>query len=159
MKATFQFVALCLLVSAQAFAAAIPIVDAVDAQPLSAQVKRVTDALTMLGAPLSKEADAALQKAMQEGDAAATVRGIQAVLDPLCIAYVNIIQDYSGGGTYAKRLPNAIAFGMWFPDAPYPGHDSDEHVPAARLHEGVSVLLEALSDLACGQKLVKPLEP
>ena len=90
MKATFQFVALCLLVSAQAFAAAIPIVDAVDAQPLSAQVKRVTDALTMLGAPLSKEADAALQKAMQAADAAATVRGIQEVLDPLCLAYVNI---------------------------------------------------------------------
>ncbi|HKO57863.1 MAG TPA: M20/M25/M40 family metallo-hydrolase, partial [Thermoanaerobaculia bacterium] len=27
----------------------------------------------------------------------------------------------SGGGTYAKRLPNSIAFGMWFPDKPYPG--------------------------------------
>ena len=32
----------------------------------------------------------------------------------------------SGGGTYAKRLPSSIAFGMWFPGKPYPGHSSDE---------------------------------
>ena len=32
----------------------------------------------------------------------------------------------AGGGTYAKRLPNAVAFGMWFPGRPYPGHDVDD---------------------------------
>ncbi len=56
----------------------------------------------------------------------------------------------SGGGTYAKRLPNSIAFGMWFPGKPYPGHDVDEHVAVADLHRGVDVLLEALVDLGCG---------
>jgi succinyl-diaminopimelate desuccinylase len=55
----------------------------------------------------------------------------------------------SGGGTYAKRMPNAIAFGMWFPGQPYPGHDVDEQIPVADLHRGVGVLLEALVDLAC----------
>lgn len=55
----------------------------------------------------------------------------------------------SGGGTYAKRLPNAIAFGMWFPGQPYPGHDVDEQVPVSDLHRGAGVLLEALVDLAC----------
>ncbi|HWR15882.1 MAG TPA: Sapep family Mn(2+)-dependent dipeptidase [Terriglobales bacterium] len=65
----------------------------------------------------------------------------------------------SGGGTYAKRLPNSIAFGMWFPGKPYPGHDVDERVPTADLHRGVSVLLEALLDLSTGPKMDKPLEP
>lgn len=55
----------------------------------------------------------------------------------------------SGGGTYAKRIPDAIAFGMWFPGRPYPGHDADESTPVADLHRGARVLLEALVDLAC----------
>lgn len=63
----------------------------------------------------------------------------------------------SGGGTYAKRLPNAIAFGMWFPGKPYPGHDVDEQIEVADLHRGVHVLLEALVDLACAPPLTDPL--
>ncbi len=65
----------------------------------------------------------------------------------------------SGGGTYAKRLPNSIAFGMWFPDKPYPGHDVDEKVPVADLERGEKVLIEALVDLACGAPLVEPFKP
>ena len=35
----------------------------------------------------------------------------------------------SAGGTYAQRLKNAVAFGMWFrEDGPYPGHASDERI-------------------------------
>jgi len=59
----------------------------------------------------------------------------------------------SGGGTYAKRLPNAIAFGMWFPDKPYPGHDVDEKNPIADLQKGAHVLIEALVDIATGPKI------
>lgn len=65
----------------------------------------------------------------------------------------------AGGGTYAKRLPNAIAFGMWFPGSPYPGHDVNERIPVADLHRGVNVLLEALNDLAYSEPLVDPLLP
>ncbi len=65
----------------------------------------------------------------------------------------------SGGGTYAKRIPNAIAFGMWFPGQPYPGHDVDEQIPVVDLHRGVHVLLEALRDLACGKPLKEPFKP
>jgi predicted dipeptidase len=65
----------------------------------------------------------------------------------------------SGGGTYAKRLPNAIAFGMWLPGKPYPGHDVDERVPVADLDRGVGILLEALNDLACSPPLVDPFKP
>jgi acetylornithine deacetylase/succinyl-diaminopimelate desuccinylase-like protein len=62
----------------------------------------------------------------------------------------------SGGATYARRLPNAIAFGMWFPGKPYPGHDVDEHIATADLHRGVDVLLEALADLACSPPMTAP---
>lgn len=65
----------------------------------------------------------------------------------------------SGGGSYAKRLPNAIAFGMWFPGKPYPGHDVDERNPIADLHRGAHVLIEALVDLACAPPLVEPFKP
>lgn len=68
--------------------------------------------------------------------------------------------NISGGGTYAKRLPNAIAFGMWFPDSgPYPGHDVDEQIPVQDLHRGVHVLLEALDGLACNPPLLDPFKP
>lgn len=65
----------------------------------------------------------------------------------------------SGGGTYAKRLPNAIAFGMWFPGKPYPGHDVDEKNPIADLVSGTKVLIHALVDLATGPPIEKPFEP
>jgi succinyl-diaminopimelate desuccinylase len=62
----------------------------------------------------------------------------------------------SGGGTYAKRLPNSIAFGMWFHDKPYPGHDVDEKNPIADLQKGAKVLIYALVDIATGPKIEKP---
>jgi hypothetical protein len=54
----------------------------------------------------------------------------------------------SGGSTYAKRMPHAIAFGMWFPGKAYPGHDADERISVADLLRGTDVLIEALADLA-----------
>lgn len=65
----------------------------------------------------------------------------------------------SGGGTYAKRLPRSIAFGMWFPGKPYPGHDVDEKIAIADLDRGARVLIHALVDLATGEKLEAPFEP
>ncbi|MGE3842228.1 MAG: Sapep family Mn(2+)-dependent dipeptidase [Vicinamibacterales bacterium] len=64
----------------------------------------------------------------------------------------------AGGGTYAKRLPNAVAFGMWFPGQPYPGHDVDERIPIADLHRGTEVLIAALGDLACHERIEAPFE-
>ncbi|MEA2462286.1 MAG: succinyl-diaminopimelate desuccinylase [Acidobacteriota bacterium] len=65
----------------------------------------------------------------------------------------------SGGGTYAKRIPNAIAFGMWFPGKPYPGHDVDEKIPVADLERGTKVLIHALVDIATGEKIAEPFKP
>jgi succinyl-diaminopimelate desuccinylase len=65
----------------------------------------------------------------------------------------------SGGGTYAKRVPNAIAFGMWFPGKPYPGHDVDEQISLADLQRGLAVLQATLRDLATGPRIVDPFKP
>jgi succinyl-diaminopimelate desuccinylase len=93
------------------------------------------------------------------------------VFDPQAKLIQRLMADYtkatgehpapaiSGGGTYAKRIPNAIAFGMWFPDKPYPGHDVDEKVPVADLERGEKVLIKALVDLACGAPLAEPFKP
>ena len=65
----------------------------------------------------------------------------------------------SGGGTYAKRIPNTIAFGMWFPGKPYPGHDVDEQIPVADLQRGLDVLSVTLRDLACSPPIQDPFKP
>jgi succinyl-diaminopimelate desuccinylase len=65
----------------------------------------------------------------------------------------------SGGGTYAKRLPHSIAFGMWFPGKPYPGHDVDEQITVRDLNRGVDVLIEALSDIATSAPINEPFKP
>jgi predicted dipeptidase len=64
----------------------------------------------------------------------------------------------AGGGTYAKRLPNAIAFGMWFPGSPYPGHDLNEKTPIEDLHRGTRVLIHAITDIATRPKMEKTFE-
>ncbi|MGD9722619.1 MAG: CehA/McbA family metallohydrolase [Pirellulales bacterium] len=68
----------------------LPLVTNVELQPLSAAVKRVAQALDFAGAPLSKDQQAALDAALANTDAAAAVKQVQAVLDPLCLVGVNI---------------------------------------------------------------------
>jgi hypothetical protein len=69
---------------------ALPLLSDVDFQPLAAQVKRVAQALDLLGSPLEKSQREALERACSATDPAAGVGGIQEVLDPLCLAMVEI---------------------------------------------------------------------
>jgi hypothetical protein len=64
-----------------------PITD-VELQPLAPQAQRVAQTLELLGSPLSKPQQQALDKAC--ADVKQGVLGIQAVLDPLCLALVDI---------------------------------------------------------------------
>ena len=91
--------------------------------------------------------------------------------DPTAKLVLRLLEDYdratgkaqrpaiSGGGTYAKRLPNSIAFGMWFPGKPYPGHDVDEKIEIADLQKGTKVLIYALTDIATGRRIAEPFKP
>jgi hypothetical protein len=69
---------------------AMPVVLKVESQPLKAQVKRVREVLSLLGEPLSDADSAKLDAAIEEMDDAKSVKAIQALLDPKCLAYVNI---------------------------------------------------------------------
>jgi hypothetical protein len=62
----------------------------VEHQPLAAQAGRVASALEYLGAPLSKEQNEKLQQAIGSKDHTEAIKQIQSVLDPLCVAGVNI---------------------------------------------------------------------
>lgn len=68
----------------------LPVVRGVEIQPLTAQVRRVVEALDYLGAPLAASAKRAVETAIARADAAAASEAIQKVLDPLCLVGVNI---------------------------------------------------------------------
>jgi hypothetical protein len=67
----------------------LPLVKGVEQQPLVAQAKRIAEALSYLGEPLSKEQQAAIDKAMALKPEEA-VESIQKALDARCLAGVNI---------------------------------------------------------------------
>jgi hypothetical protein len=68
----------------------LPRVEKVEAQPLIAQITRVTEAMDYLGAPMSTADKQALQNAFNHTDAARTVADIQSVLDKYCLFDVGI---------------------------------------------------------------------
>ncbi len=67
-----------------------PIVPGVALQPLASAVERVAGALDAIGRPLSADERAALKRAAEDPDEAAGSAAIQKVLDPHCLAVVNI---------------------------------------------------------------------
>src|SRR5260370_37977194 len=68
----------------------LPLVTDVEFQPLAAQVKRVAQALDLLGSPLTKAEQESLDRTCSATDPTAGIRGIQETLDPLCLAMVEI---------------------------------------------------------------------
>lgn len=65
-------------------------VTGVEAQPLIAQTKRLTQALEFVGAPLTAARRQALEEALSGETDAVVGAGIQVALDPLCLAEVTI---------------------------------------------------------------------
>ena len=68
----------------------LPRVDDVELQPLAAGVRRVVEALELLGEPLPPEARSRLDAALKGDDPRAAVRSIQEALDPSCLIGVSI---------------------------------------------------------------------
>jgi hypothetical protein len=68
----------------------LPIIPNVEPQPLLAQAVRLQQALSYLGSSLSKDAAARISTLQQEATTAFTSETIQRILDPYCIAFVNI---------------------------------------------------------------------
>lgn len=70
-----------------------PMVTEADVQPLLVQVQRLVETLDYVGNPLSAEQKAVLHALQQEQDDAKLIRDVQAVLDPLCLAAVEISSE------------------------------------------------------------------
>ena len=86
-------------------------VSKVELQPLSAQVRRVKDALMLVGAPLTEQQSMRLDRAMDDTDEKRAVREIQAVLDPLCLAAVNINPESRVKAAIGPAAPKLIQQG------------------------------------------------
>jgi hypothetical protein len=69
---------------------ALPIVESVEFQPLSAQVRRLVEALEWLGQPLPESERRHLDQAIGSTDPAAAIRAIQQVLDEHCLIGITI---------------------------------------------------------------------
>ena len=53
-----------------------------------------------------------------------------------------------GGGTYAKMMPNTLAFGPIFPGDEVREHKPDEYMELERLVDNAEILAEAMYELA-----------
>ena len=85
----------------------LPMVNDVEVQPFAAQVKRVIEALEMLGQPLAASEKTRIDKALAADDQKAAVRKLQEVLDPHCLIGININPESrvkSAQGLAAPRL-------------------------------------------------------
>ena len=81
---------LCLLLPALISARQAQKVDQVELQPLTAQVRRLIEAMDYLGAPIKQADREALEKAGDETDAAKARRSVQDALDKYCLFEVHI---------------------------------------------------------------------
>jgi hypothetical protein len=80
-----------LILASVLFSAQQPVkVEQVELQPLTAQVKRLVEALDYLGAPLSPSDKEALERASHDTDATRANRAIQDTLDKYCLADIQI---------------------------------------------------------------------
>jgi hypothetical protein len=68
----------------------LPVVEAVEYQPFSAQVRRVVEALDMLGQPLPDAVKGRIAQAERSTDQAAAVKAIQQALDEHCLIGIAI---------------------------------------------------------------------
>lgn len=85
----------------------LPVMTGVEPQPLLAQALRLKDALAFLGSALSKEDEKRLQQLQEDPNTPATVEAVQRILDPYCLAAVEINPEARvkvGRGPAAARL-------------------------------------------------------
>ena len=74
----------------QVDASQLPLIENVEAQPLLAQARRVGEALSFVGSALPAEALEQLQALQHAPYDQATVRKVQEILDPYCLAMIDI---------------------------------------------------------------------
>jgi len=88
-----------------------PTVKQVESQPLLAQIKRVSEALDSLGAPLSDEKKKQIRDLANEKDAAKLTARIQELLDELCVVAVDLPKNGKPRVIAAAKPPELVEQG------------------------------------------------
>lgn len=83
----------------------LPLVNEVDWQPFTASVRRLTDAMEHLGAPLSTADKSSLTAALQEGEGYEGIEKAQQILDKYCLLGVNINPESRVKVAYGPAKP------------------------------------------------------
>jgi hypothetical protein len=103
--------ALAALVHSTGRAENLPVVVDVEFQPLSAQVKRVVEALEMLGQPLAPAQRSRLDQALDSAGGPSAIRAIQNVLDELCLIGIDINPESRVKSTQGPATPRLVQNG------------------------------------------------
>ena len=79
------------------------------------------------------------------------------LVSTLLSVYRSMTKDYRqplaiGGGTYARTMPNLVAFGMNMPDDVENAHQANECIKKQRLYEGAAIYRESIKRL--GETLI-----
>jgi len=104
-------IALALSVHTGAHGEDLPTYRDVEFQPLSAQVKRVIDALEMLGEPLSPADKARLERAIDSTGGDVPIRTIQQVLDKRCLIGIEINPESRVKAAQGPAIPRLVQNG------------------------------------------------
>jgi hypothetical protein len=113
-KPTFCVLILAVLLAANASAqtgSGLALVKDVEFQPLVAQVKRVTEALDYLGAPLSVDERKSLDAALENKDSTAGCEAVQHILDPHCLVSLTINPEMRVKAAQGSAKPDLVAQG------------------------------------------------
>ena len=105
---------LCIAVEAQVAPRQVGVERDVLLQPLALQVSRLGNALKFLGQPLSDEKKRQLAEAIGNGDESAAARGIEAALDPLVLAVVDINAESRVKVQHGAAEPELVQGGARF---------------------------------------------
>ncbi|MFI5458338.1 MAG: CehA/McbA family metallohydrolase [Isosphaerales bacterium] len=89
----------------------LPVYLDVEFQPLSAQVKRVIDALEMLGQPLARDEKARLESALDSTGPESAIRTIQNVLDKHCLVGIEINAESRVKSSQGPAPPRLVQSG------------------------------------------------
>ncbi len=89
----------------------LPLVLDVEFQPLSAQIKRVIDALDLLGQPLTRDEKSKIEAAIDSTGEDAAIRTIQSVLDKHCLAGIEINPESRVKSLQGPATPRLVQHG------------------------------------------------
>ena len=115
--------------------------------PASWQVETILAQMTATVAPFQATVELVSHTAPLAGDPGRPlVKTLMAVYNRLTGAHASAIAI--GGGTYARAMPNIVAFGPSFPGEPDVCHQVDEYITIEKLLASAAIYREALRELA-----------